>query len=100
MKWVVKDTKKLEDFGFKLKPVYDEDERITAWQYEIVNFPFMSLWIEVLENDVNENDEVIEASHCIYLENGGAWAMDEYWEYYLPKLIELANAGLLEAKNE
>ena len=99
MKWVVKDTKKLEDFGFKLKPVYEEDERITAWQYEVAKFP-MSLWIEVYENDVNANNEVIEAQHYIYLENAGAWSMDEYWEYYLPKLIELANAGLLEAKNE
>ena len=98
MRWLVKDTSKLKDYGFELKPVYDEDERITAWMYEVAKFP-LSLWIEVYENDVNDKDEVLEAEHTICLENAGAWSMDEYWEFYLPKLVELYNAGLLEVKD-
>lgn len=101
MSWVVKDTSLLKDYGFRLEEVYDEEPRITAWQYDIPFSPFEKIWIEVMENDVlEETDEVIEIKHEVELMRASAFSIDECWEFFLPKLAELYNDGVIEWSSE
>lgn len=97
MSWVVKDTSLLKDYGFNLEPVIDEDSRVKAWVYEITVLPLETLWIEVMETDVlEETDEVIEMKHEVSLERASGFSINEVWQYFLPKLTELYNDGVIE----
>lgn len=95
MSWIVKDTSVLAKYGFKLEQPYDEDDRITAWTYRIA-LPLELFWVEVMQDDVDNKDNVVEAVHEVTLERSTAYSIDTEWKYYLPILAKLYNDGVLE----
>ena len=95
MAWVVKDTSVLKKYKFELESIYDEDERIKAWVYEIP-VPFEKWWVEVMETDVDDNDKEIEAIHEVSCHRASAFVEQDDWEYFLPVLAALWADGVLE----
>lgn len=104
MNYKVKDVLELPKYGFKLEEIYDggdseDDEPLMGYTYTVLDNGFEKFWIEVPVDDVDENGKATDAVPIVYLYRSSGYALEDGdWEYYLPKLVELFNAGVLEVE--
>jgi len=97
MAWIVKDTSKLADYGFKLENIYDERDDIKAWTKELpCRVPLDETWIEVMETGVDDDGNQVEAEHKVCIMNAVCLTRDDDWESALPELVKLYNDNIIE----
>lgn len=104
MRYKVIKPEKLLSHGFELQETYDGDEDIESlmgYVYEVYNLGFEKWWIEVPRDDYDDKGNLIKATPYLYCLKSSGYAMEEDdIAYFLPKLVEIFNAGLLEVENE
>lgn len=97
MSWIVDDTKKLKDYGFALEPYAVEQEGVEVWRLQVAptDGVLQPIYLEVFEKDYDDDGELIEACHNIYIVN--AWGVndDADWEPALPVLAKLLDDGAI-----
>lgn len=99
--WIVKDTSKLEGYGFTLVHPYEEAQNLTSWQKTVHQFQYAGMKLRTVYLDVPQIDEtedggIIEARHKLYLEDTSPSAEDEAWEYALPTIAKMHQDGVIE----
>lgn len=105
MRYKIRKTSRLPEFGFKLEEIYEGDEDngilpLMGYTCIVANWGLEKFWIEV-PIDEYERGKVIDAVPFVYLLRSTGFALEDGdWEYFLPKLVELWNAGILEVVNE
>lgn len=104
--WIVKDTSKLEGYGFTLVHPYDDEEaqNLTSWhktvhQFQYAGLTLRTVYLGVPQIDENEGGELVEARHRMYLEDTSPSIEDEAWEYALPTIAKMHQDGVIEWQN-